>query len=85
MGHAYAEQKKTGDALSYYKKAGSISGLDEAMVTEALFIAGRYADAIGNTKEAIELFQKLKDNYPASQKVTSGEADRYLGKLGVTK
>ena len=85
LGHAYAEQKKTGDALSNYKKAGSISGLDEAIVTEALFIAGRYADAIGNTKEAIELFQKLKDNYPASQKVTSGEADRYLGKLGVTK
>ncbi len=85
LGHAYAEQKKTDDALSYYKKAGSISGLDEAMVTEALFIAGRYADAIGNTKEAIELFKKIKDNYPASQKVTSGEADRYLGKLGVTK
>lgn len=85
LGHAYAEQKKTGDALSYYKKAASISGLDEAMATDALFIAARYADAIGNTKEAIELFKKLRDDYPASQKVTSGEADRYLGKLGVTK
>ena len=85
LGHAYAEQKKTDDALSYYKKAGSISGLDEAMATEALFMAGRYADAIGKTKEAIELFQKIKDNYPASQKVTSGDVDKYLAKLGVTK
>ena len=85
LGHAYAEQKKTDDALDYYKKAGSISDLDEGMATEALFVAGRYADAIGKTKDAIELFQKLKDNYPASQKVTSGDVDKYLASLGVTK
>ena len=31
LGHAYAEQKKTDDALDYYAKAGHISGLDDAM------------------------------------------------------
>ena len=85
LGHAYSEQKKTDDALDYYKKAGSVSDLDEGMVAEALFIAGRYADATGKTKEAIELFQKLKDTYPLSLKVSSGDVEKYLAALGVTK
>jgi TolA-binding protein len=85
LGHAYAEQKKTDDALDYYKKAGSISGLDEAMASEAIYMAARYADALGKTKDAIELFQELKDEYPASQRVGSGEVDKYLASLGVTK
>lgn len=85
LGHAYAEQKKTDDALDYYKKAGNISGLDEGMASEALFLAGRYAEAIGKTKEATEIFQDLKDNYPASQRVSSGDVDKYLAALGVTK
>jgi TolA-binding protein len=85
LGHAYAEQKKTDDALDYYTKAGHISGLDEAMASEALFTAGRYAEALGKAKEATELFQELKDKYPASQRVGSGEVDKYLASLGVTK
>lgn len=85
LGHAYAEQKKTDDALDYYKKAGSISGLDDAMASEALYMAARYAEALGKTKDAIELFQELKDEYPASQRVGSGEVDKYLASLGVTK
>lgn len=85
LGHAYAEQKKTGDALDYYKKAGNISGLDDGMASEALFIAGRYADATGNAKEAQNIFQQLKDKYPASQRVNSGDVDKYLASYGVTK
>ncbi len=85
LGHAYAESKKTSDALEYYTKAGNIADLDEGMASEALFTAGRYADAIGKAKEATELFQKLKDKYPASQRVSSGDVDKYLGSLGVIK
>ena len=85
LGHAYAEQKKTDDALDYYKKAGSISGLDDAMATEAIYMAARYAEAMGKVSDAIELFQKLKDDYPTSQRVSSGEVDKYLASLGVTK
>lgn len=85
LGHAYSEQKKTGDALDYYKKAGSISGLDDGMASEALFIAGRYADAIGKSKEAIEIFKNIKDKYPTSQHVSTGDVDKYLAYLGVTK
>jgi TolA-binding protein len=85
LGHAYAEQKKTDDALDYYKKAGNISDIDEGMASEALFMAGRYAEAMGKTKEATGIFQDLKDKYPASQRVSSGDVDKYLGSLGVTK
>jgi tetratricopeptide (TPR) repeat protein len=85
LGSAYAEQKKTDDALEYYKKAGSISNLDEAMASEAMFIAGVYAKEVNKTKEATEIFQKLKDKYMASQRVSSGEVDKYLGSLGETK
>jgi TolA-binding protein len=85
LGHAYAEKKNTDEALGYYKKAASVVESDEGMATEALFMAGMYADAMGKNKEAIELFQSIKDKYPASQKVQSGEADKYLARLGVMK
>lgn len=85
LGHAYAEQKKTDDALAYYKKAASVADDDEGMAAEALFMAGRYAEAIGKTSDAVELFKKLRDTYPASQRVKSGDADKYLARLGVTK
>ena len=85
LGHAYAEQKKSDDAFSYYKKAASVVDGDEGMASEALFMAGRYAESIGKTKDAIELFQKLNDTYPASAHVKSGDVDKYLAKLGVTK
>ena len=55
------------------------------MASEALFIAGRYAEALGKEKEAIVIFQNLKDKYPATQRVSSGEVDKYLASLGVVK
>ena len=85
LGSAYAEQKKTDDALDYYKKAGNISDLDEGMAAEALFIAGMYAKEMNKAKEATDIFQNLKDKYPASQRVSSGDVDKYLGALGIIK
>ena len=84
LGHAYAEQKKTDDALSYYKKAATdVSDKDDALAGDAWFIAASYADAIGNTKEAIDLYQKLKDNYPNYSAVQGGDVDKHLARLGV--
>jgi len=85
LGHAYAEKKNTDEALSYYKKAASVNEKDEATTTFALMLAGMYAESVGKTKEAIELFQKLRDNYPASVIVQAGDPDKYLARLGVTK
>ena len=85
LGHAYSEKKNTEEALSYYKKAATIADNDEGMAVEALYIAGRYADEMGKTRDAIELFQQIKDKYPTSQMAQSGDADKYLAKLGVIK
>lgn len=85
IGNAYAEQKKTEDALSAYKKAASINEKDEAFAADALITAAAYADYIGKPKEAIELYQKAQDNYPNFPTVQSGEVEKQLAKLGVTK
>jgi TolA-binding protein len=85
LGQAYAEQKKTDDAFGYFKKAVSAAGNDESMASEALYTAANYADATGKTKDAIELFKELKTKYPLNSKVTGGDVDKYLAKLGVTE
>jgi tetratricopeptide (TPR) repeat protein len=82
LGHAYAEKKKTSEALDYYKKAASVNEKDEFYAADALLMAATYADAIGNQKEAISLFKKLKEKYPTNSSVQSGEVDKYLARLG---
>lgn len=84
LGHAYAGKNKTDDALSYYKKAASVlNDKDEAQKAYPLFIAGRYADKIGKTKEAKEIFEQLKADFPNAAQVTSKEVDKYLAKYGI--
>ncbi|MEI9958509.1 MAG: tetratricopeptide repeat protein [Ferruginibacter sp.] len=96
LGDAYAEQKKTDDALSYYKKAGSVLNNDDAtQKVMAMFTAAQYADYIGKSKDAIEILQDIKNNHedglvkknpgnyqePAPP-VTMSDIDKYLSKLG---
>lgn len=80
MGDASAELNKNDDALDYYKKAANVNEKDDFTSSEFLFRAALFAEATGKTKEAIDLFKKLKTNYPLSEKAT--DADRYLAKLG---
>lgn len=83
IGQAYAEQKKTDDALTHFKKAASVNTKDEGMTGNALFLAANYADQIGKTEEAKELFKKLKNEFPKHSSVLSGDVEKYLAKLGV--
>ncbi|HMJ46588.1 MAG TPA: tetratricopeptide repeat protein [Ferruginibacter sp.] len=85
LGHAYAEKKQTSDALKFYKKAASVNEKDEIFTADALLIAAGYADVTGQSKDAIELYQRLKDKYPSHTSVQSGEVDKYLARLGITK
>ena len=80
MGDASAELNKNDDALSYYKKAASVNEKDDFTSSEFLFKAALFAETTGKTKEAVDLFKKLKTNYPGSEK--AADADRYLAKLG---
>lgn len=81
LGDAYAEQGKTEDAISYYKKAAKHFPEDETNSCEALFFAASLSEKSGKTKEAIELYKEIKEKYPMTQ--WGFEADKYLAKLGV--
>lgn len=80
MGDASAELNKNDDALDYYKKAANVNDKDEYTSSEYLFRAALFAQSIGKTKDAIDLFKKIKDEYPLTEK--AADVDRYLAKLG---
>ena len=80
LGDASAELNKNDDALNYYKKAATVNEKDEFTSSEFLFRAALFAQSTGKTKEAIDLFKKIKTDYPLSQKAS--DVDRYLARLG---
>jgi tetratricopeptide (TPR) repeat protein len=80
IGDASAELNKNDQALEYYKKAANVDDKDEYTSSEFLFKAALFAQSSGKTKEAVELFKKIKEEYPLSEK--AADADRYLAKLG---
>jgi len=85
LGHAYAEQNKTKEALEHYKKAASVNTKDDGISADALFLAASYADATGKKQEAIDLYNKIKKDYPGYTSVKSGDIDKFLAKLGILK
>ena len=82
LGHAYAEKKQTEEAFSYYKKAASVNEKDEVITPDALNLAAAYAETIGKSSDAIELYNKIKNKYPSYSGVTSGDIDKKLARLG---
>jgi tetratricopeptide (TPR) repeat protein len=77
---ANAELNKNDEALSYYKKAAEVNSKDDYTSSEFLFKAALFAETTGKTKEAIDLFKKIKSEYPLTEK--AADVDRYLAKLG---
>ena len=82
IGDAYAELKKNNDALDYYKKAADLNEKDEFTASEFLFKAGLFAETIGKKQDAIDLYKKIKKDYPLTDKAAN--IDRYLARLGET-
>jgi tetratricopeptide (TPR) repeat protein len=80
IGDANAELNKNDNALEYYKKAAGVNDKDEFTSSEYLFRAALFAQSIGKTKDAIDLFKKIKDKYPLTEK--GADVDRYLARLG---
>ena len=83
LGDAYSEQKKNDEAVENYKKAASTFEKDAAMSSEYLFRAGLLLESNGKNKEAIAIYQELKDKFPRTEKGYT--ADKYLARLGVTQ
>jgi tetratricopeptide (TPR) repeat protein len=80
MGDASAELNKNDDALDYYKKAANVNPKDDFTSSEFLFRAALFAQQTGKTKDAIDLFKKIKTDYPLTEK--AADVDRYLARLG---
>ncbi|HVZ97479.1 MAG TPA: tetratricopeptide repeat protein [Chitinophagaceae bacterium] len=80
IGDASAELNKNEDALDYYKKAAAVNDKDEFTSSEYLFRAALFAESVGKTNDAIELFRQVKEKYPLSER--ANDVDRYLARLG---
>jgi TolA-binding protein len=83
LGDAYAETGKKEEAIENYKKAATTYEKDEINSPEYMYRAALLSADAGKTKDAIDLFKELKSKYPRTPRAQ--EADKYLGKLGVTK
>ena len=80
IGDADAELKKNNDALDYYRKAADVNEKDEFTTSEFLFRAALFAETIGKKQEAIDLYKRIKKDYPTTDKATN--IDKYLARLG---
>jgi len=83
LGDAYSELNKKDDAIDQYKKAGTTFEQDDILSPEYLFRAGYLYESMGKSKEAIEMYQEIKDKYSNTQR--GAEVDKYLARLGVVK
>lgn len=80
LGDAYSELQKNEEAVENYKKASTTFEKNSALSSEYLYRAASLYDLMGKSKEAIELFTRLKEKYPNTER--GFVADKYLGKLG---
>ncbi len=83
LGDAYSEQKKNEEAISAYKKAGTLFEKDQALSSEYLFRAGLLLELTGKPKEAAELYKVIKEKYPRTEK--GFVVDKYLARAGMVE
>ncbi|HLG34933.1 MAG TPA: tetratricopeptide repeat protein [Bacteroidia bacterium] len=77
IGDAYMELNKTDDAISYYEKA-SEKNVNNFTTPYALFKLGGACETAGKYSDAVEAYEQLKKDYPAS---TEGrEVEKYIAR-----
>ncbi len=81
LADAYAEQGKKAEAADQYKKAGTMYTDDNYNSPEYLFRAGLLYQELGKNKDAIEVFNTIRQKYPNTQR--GREVEKYLARLGV--
>lgn len=90
MATAYAELKKNDDAFAYYKKAALFDTDDDINSPIYMKLAADFANHTGKGKEALELYQRIKDDYPVKESTTQDvravldDVDKELARLGKT-
>jgi TolA-binding protein len=83
LGDAYAELGKKEEAITQYKKAGTMIENDDFNSPEYLFRAGYLSETMNKTSDAIGYYKQIKEKYPNSQRAY--DIDKYLARLGETK
>ena len=78
IGDAYADQNKSDDALSYYRKAADFSD-NEQYTPFYLLKLGMYYETLKKNTEAKEAYTKIKDKYPNTQE--GREVEKYLARV----
>ncbi|MCW3125697.1 MAG: tetratricopeptide repeat protein [Bacteroidetes bacterium] len=78
IGDAYADQNKSDDAASYYKKAAEFSG-NQQFTPMYLLKLGKYYESLKKYNDAKETYTKLKEKYPNTME--GQEVDKYLARL----
>ena len=78
IGDAYADQNKSDDAISYYKKAADFSD-NEAYTPFYLLKLGNYYEKLKKYSDAKDAYNKVKDKYPNTQE--GKDVERYLARL----
>jgi TolA-binding protein len=60
-----------------------VAGVDQSNSSEYLFRAALLEETSGKTKEALELYKKLKEKFPKTEK--GFQADKYINRLSIEK
>jgi tetratricopeptide (TPR) repeat protein len=83
LGDAFAETGKNNEAAAQYEKAGTLFPDDNFNSPEYLFRAGLLYEKLGKNKQAIDMFNVIKNKYPGTER--GQEIDKYLARLGELK
>jgi len=79
LADAYSELGKKEDAIKSYQKASETFTDDEVNASEYLFRAALLSEVNGNSQQAIDLYKKLKAEFPNTQH--GRDADKYIHRL----
>jgi TolA-binding protein len=79
LGDAYSELNKNDEAVASYKKAASEFTTDKSTSAEYLFRAALKLETTGKNSEALELYRKIKADFPQTQR--GFEAAKYIYRL----
>jgi len=83
LGDAYSELNKKDEAVTQYRKAGTLLEKDDLLSPEYLYRAGQLYESMGKTQDAIDMYQIIKAKYANSPR--GYEIDKHLARLGVTE
>lgn len=81
LGYAYEQKLAFGEAAEYYEKASKTPEENAVSTPFYLMDAARNYESADNVARALEIYKRIKKDYPQSEQVTQGNVDKYIAKL----